>query len=275
MNKKIDINKLEKIGLIAGTGELPEVLAKLAAKKNIEVIAIALSKDSISFLEPFCEKVFHFGVGQTNKILKTLKDEKIKNVIMIGKVEKKIIFQTKIFDLRAVNILRKIKLKDDKSLMTVVIDELQSEGINCLDQSLFLKDLFPSKGVLTKKKPGKSEWEDIKYGYSIAKEMARLEIGQTVVVKDTSIVAVEAIEGTDQAIMRGTKLAGNGAVIVKVSRPEQDQRYDIPTVGENTLSWLIKGKASTLALEADKTLLVDKDRMIKVADKHKISIVAV
>ncbi len=275
MNKKIDINKLEKIGLIAGTGELPEVLAKLAAKKNIEVIAIALSKDSISFLEPFCEKVFHFGVGQTNKILKTLKDEKIKNVIMIGKIEKKIIFQTKIFDLRAVNILRKIRLKDDKSLMTVVIDELQSEGINCLDQSLFLKDLFPSKGVLTKKKPGKSEWEDIKYGYSIAKEMARLEIGQTVVVKDTSIVAVEAIEGTDQAIMRGTKLAGNGAVIVKVSRPEQDQRYDIPTVGENTLSWLIKGKASTLALEADKTLLVDKDKMIKVADKHKISIVAV
>lgn len=275
MKNKIDITKLERIGLIAGTGELPWVLAKLAADKKISVIAISLSKDSVSCLEPFCEKVFHYGVGQTNKILKTLKNEGIKHVIMIGKVDKKVIFQTKIFDLKAINILRKIKFKDDTSLMTVIIDELQSEGISCLDQSLFLKDLLPSKGVLTKRNPGKSEWKDIKYGFSIAKEMARLEIGQTIVVKDTSIVAVEAMEGTDIAITRGTKLAGKGAVVVKVSRPKQDQRYDIPTVGETTLSWLIKGKASVLALEADRTLLVNKEKMVEIADKYKISIVAV
>ena len=251
------------------------VLAEIAANYNIKVIAIALSKDSLPALEPVCKKVFHFGVGQTNKILKTFKNEKVSNVVMVGKVDKRVIFQTKIFDLRAINVLRKMRLKDDKSLMTAVISELQSEGINCLDQSLFLMDLLPSKGVLTKKKPSKSEWEDIKYGFSIAKEMARLEIGQTVVVKDKSIVAVEAMEGTDQTIMRGNKLAGKGAVVVKVSRPNQDRRYDIATVGETTLSFLIKGKASTLAIDAENTLMLDKDKVIELADKFKISIVAV
>ncbi|HJP18436.1 MAG TPA: UDP-2,3-diacylglucosamine diphosphatase LpxI [Nitrospinota bacterium] len=275
MNNKTDITKLDRIGLIAGTGELPRMLAEQASKDNIKVIAIALSKDSISSLQPVCDKVFQLGIGQTNKLLKTLKNEKIKNVFMIGKVDKKVIFQTKIFDFRALKILKNMKLNDDKSLMTVVIDELKSEGISCLDQSLFLKKLFPSKGVLTKKKPTKSEWEDIQYGFSIAKEMAQMEIGQTVVVKNKSIVAVEAMEGTDQTIMRGLKIAGKGAIVVKVSRPKQDFRYDIPAVGETTLSMIIKGKASVLALEAERTLVVNKDKMIELANKYKISIVAV
>ncbi len=254
---------------------MPRMLAEQASKDNIKVIAIALSKDSISSLQPVCDKVFQLGIGQTNKLLKTLKNEKIKNVFMIGKVDKKVIFQTKIFDFRALKILKNMKLNDDKSLMTVVIDELKSEGISCLDQSLFLKKLFPSKGVLTKKKPTKSEWEDIQYGFSIAKEMAQMEIGQTVVVKNKSIVAVEAMEGTDQTIMRGLKIAGKGAIVVKVSRPKQDFRYDIPAVGETTLSMIIKGKASVLALEAERTLVVNKDKMIELANKYKISIVAV
>ena len=275
MNDKIDITKLNRIGLIAGTGELPRIVAKQAAEDNIKVFAIALSKDSISSLRPVCNKVFHFGIGQTNKILKTLKNEKIKNVLMIGKVDKKVIFQTKIFDFRSLKILKNMKLKDDKSLMMVVIDELKLEGINCLDQSMFLKKLFPSKGVLTKRKSTKSEWEDIQYGFSIAKEMAQMEIGQTVVVKDKSIVAVEAMEGTDQTIMRGLKIAGKGAVVVKVSRPKQDFRYDIPAVGETTLSMIIKGKAAVLALEAERTLVVNKEKMIELANKYKISIVAV
>ena len=275
MNNKTDITKLDRIGLIAGTGELPRMLAEQASKDNIKVIAIALSKDSISSLQPVCDKVFQLGIGQTNKLLKTLKNEKIKNVFMIGKVDKKVIFQTKIFDFRALKILKNMKLNDDKSLMTVVIDELKSEGISCLDQSLFLKKLFPSKGVLTKKKPTKSEWEDIQYGFSIAKEMAQMEVGQTVVVKNKSIVAVEAMEGTDQTIIRGLKIAGKGAIVVKVSRPKQDFRYDIPAVGETTLSMIIKGKASVLALEAERTLVVNKDKMIELANKYKISIVAV
>tara|TARA_B100000315_G_scaffold126052_1_gene115834 strand:- start:24575 stop:25402 length:828 start_codon:yes stop_codon:yes gene_type:complete len=275
LNNKTDIAKLDRIGLIAGTGELPIILAKQATEDNINVVAIALSKDSISSLRPVCNKVFHLGIGQTNKILKTLKNEKIKNVLMIGKVDKKVIFQTKIFDFRSLKILKNMKLKDDKSLMMVVIDELKSEGITCLDQSMFLKKLFPSKGVLTKRKSTKSEWEDIQYGFSIAKEMAQMEIGQTVVVKNKSIVAVEAMEGTDQTIMRGLKIAGKGAVVVKVSRPKQDFRYDIPAVGETTLSMIIKGKAAVLALEAERTLVVNKEKMIELANKYKISIVAV
>ena len=254
---------------------MPRMLAEQASKDNIKVIAIALSKDSISSLQPVCDKVFQLGIGQTNKLLKTLKNEKIKNVFMIGKVDKKVIFQTKIFDFRALKILKNMKLNDDKSLMTVVIDELKSEGISCLDQSLFLKKLFPSKGMLTKNKPTKSEWEDIQYGFSIAKEMAQMEIGQTVVVKNKAIVAVEAMEGTDQTIIRGLKIAGKGAIVVKVSRPKQDFRYDIPAVGETTLSMVIKGKASVLALEAERTLVVNKDKMIELANKYKISIVAV
>ncbi|MDP7350240.1 MAG: UDP-2,3-diacylglucosamine diphosphatase LpxI [Nitrospinota bacterium] len=275
MNNKIDITKLDRVGLIAGTGELPRIVAKQAAEDNLKVFAIALSKDSISSLQPVCNKVIHLGIGQTNKILKTLKNEKIKNVLMIGKVDKKVIFQTKIFDFRSLKILKNMKLKDDKSLMMVVIDELKLEGINCLDQSMFLKKLFPSKGVLTKRKSTKSEWEDIQYGFSIAKKMAQMEIGQTVVVKDKSIVAVEAMEGTDQTIMRGLKIAGKGAVVVKVSRPKQDFRYDIPVVGETTFSMMIKGKAAVLALEAERTLMVNKEKMVELANKYQISIVAV
>ncbi len=275
LNNKIDITKLDRIGLIAGTGELPQILAKQAVEDNIKVFAIALSKDSISSLRPVCDKVFHLGIGQTNKVIKTLKNEKIKNVIIIGKVDKKVIFQPKIFDFRALKILKNIKLKDDKSLMMVVIDELKSEGICCLNQSLFLRKLFLSKGVLTKRKPTKSEWEGIEYGFTIAKEIARMEIGQTIVIKNKSIVAVEAMEGTDQTIMRGLKIAGKGAVVVKVSRPKQDFRYDIPTVGETTLSIIIKGKASVLALDAKRTLVVNKEKMIELANKYKISIVAV
>ena len=275
MNNKIDITKLDRIGLIAGTGELPRIVAQQAAEDNIKVFAIALSKESISSLRPVCNKVFHLGIGQTNKILKTLKNEKIKNVLMIGKVDKKVIFQTKIFDFRSLKILKNMKLKDDKSLMMVVIDELKLEGISCLDQSIFLKKLFPSKGVLTKRKSTKSEWEDIQYGFSIAKKMAQMEIGQTVVVKDKSIVAVEAMEGTDQTIMRGLKIAGKGAVVVKVSRPKQDFRYDIPVVGETTFSMMIKGKAAVLALEAERTLMVNKEKMVELANKYQISIVAV
>ena len=254
---------------------MPRIVAKQAAEDNLKVFAIALSKDSISSLRPVCNKVFHLGIGQTNKILKTLKNEKIKNVLMIGKVDKKVIFQTKIFDFRSLKILKNMKLKDDKSLMMVVIDELKLEGISCLDQSMFLKKLFPSKGVLTKRKSTKSEWEDIQYGFSIAKEMAQMEIGQTVVVKDKSIVAVEAMEGTDQTIMRGLKIAGKGAVVVKVSRPKQDFRYDIPVVGETTFSMMIKGKAAVLALEAERTLMVNKEKMVELANKYQISIVAV
>jgi len=275
LNNKIDITKLDRIGLIAGTGELPRIVAQQAAEDNIKVFAIALSKESISSLRPVCNKVFHLGIGQTNKILKTLKNEKIKNVLMIGKVDKKVIFQTKIFDFRSLKILKNMKLKDDKSLMMVVIDELKLEGISCLDQSIFLKKLFPSKGVLTKRKSTKSEWEDIQYGFSIAKKMAQMEIGQTVVVKDKSIVAVEAMEGTDQTIMRGLKIAGKGAVVVKVSRPKQDFRYDIPVVGETTFSMMIKGKAAVLALEAERTLMVNKEKMVELANKYQISIVAV
>ncbi len=254
---------------------MPRILAKQATKDNVKVIAIALSKDSISSLKPVCHKVYHLGIGQANKVFKTLKNEKIKNVVLIGKIEKKIIFQAKIFDLRVLKILKKMKLKDDKSLMTAVIDELKSEGINCLDQSLFLKELFPSKGVLTKREPNESEWEDIKYGFRIAKEMAQMEIGQTVVVKGKSIVAVEAMEGTDQTIMRGLKIAGKRSVVVKVSRPKQDFRYDIPAVGETTLSMMIKGKASVLALQAERTLVLKIDKMVEHADKYKVSIVAV
>jgi len=275
LNNKIDITKLDRVGLIAGTGELPRIVAKQAAEDNLKVFAIALSKDSISSLQPVCNNVIHLGIGQTNKILKTLKNEKIKNVLMIGKVDKKVIFQTKIFDFRSLKILKNMKLKDDKSLMMVVIDELKLEGISCMDQSIFLKKLFPSKGVLTKRKSTKSEWEDIQYGFSIAKKMAQMEIGQTVVVKDKSIVAVEAMEGTDQTIMRGLKIAGKGAVVVKVSRPKQDFRYDIPVVGETTFSMMIKGKAAVLALEAERTLMVNKEKMVELANKYQISIVAV
>lgn len=265
----------KKIGLVAGNGELPVVLARTAKNSGIEVVAISLSSDNKNLLKRFCSKVYSYGPGQVEKILEILKKEEITQISFIGKVHKGMLFRNPRLDKRALQILTKRKRLNDDEIMLAVIEELEKEGIYVLDQSIFLKELLAPKGVIGNIKPTQTQLNDIEYGFEIAKHIGKIDIGQTVVVQNKMVLAIEAIEGTDRAIQRGCKLGKKGSVVVKVSKPNQDNRFDIPTVGLHTLNTMKKYGATVLAVEANETFIVQKDEMIEFADKNKMVIVAV
>lgn len=265
----------KRIGLIAGKGKLPLILAKQIKKENIELIIISLIKDEQKELQAIADRFYSYDLGQAQVIIETLLTEGIKEIFMIGKVGKEIIFDKSKLDSKAIAILDKLKDKDDNAIMKAIIDELGNAGIKVLDQTQFLSDLLAKKGVLTKKQPDANQWLDIEYGILMAKKIASLNIGQLVVVKNQTVLAVEAQEGTDETIMRAGRLGKGGIVIAKTSKPDHDIRFDIPTVGVSTIKTMIKAKADVLAIEAGKVLIVDKDEVIKEADKAKIIMVVV
>jgi len=273
--KQEDIT-LDKVqGLIAGDGELPILLAQSAKNSGFEVVAISLTPKNRLQLQKYCSKVYSFGPGQVQKILDTLKAEQIKQLTFIGKVSKEMLFRNPKLDKRSISLLKSMKRVNDDAIMLKIIEELNKEGIEVLDQTIFIKNLFLPKGVIGSIQPTEEQLIDIDYGFSLAKEMGRLDIGQSVIVQDKMVLAVEAIEGTDKAIKRGCQLGSGRAVVVKVSKPSQDQRFDIPTVGLQTVKIMKKYGAKVLAIEANETLIVDKEEMVKFADKNKIVIVAV
>jgi hypothetical protein len=193
---------------------------------------------------------------------------------MVGKVPKSLLYKSKIIpDLRATKLLLSLKDRSNDSILQAVAKELEKEGIHLLTITSLSSSLLTPEEILTRDKPSKDEWKDIVFGWKIAKEMGRLDIGQTVIVKNQAVMAVEAIEGTDEAIKRGGNLAGEGAVIVKVSKPNQDMRFDVPTVGPYTLNVMREVKARVLAVEAKKSILLNKDRLIEESDKAGITIV--
>lgn len=264
-----------KIGLIAGEGGLPIKVASLAKARGFSLTTIVLSKYLKEALSPYSDKIHHLGIGQSKKILNALESEGIKDVIIIGRINKRVIFDKLGFDLKALKFLKDIINKNDNTLMSGITKILEKEGLNIMDQRFFLEELFPEKGVLTKREPTEEEWMDIKYGYSLAKEIAKLDIGETIVVKNQAILAVEAIEGTDETIKRGCALAKKDAVVIKVSRIEDDFRMDVPAIGIETLKRMIKYRASVLALEFKKMFIMDIDQVISIADKAGISIIIV
>jgi len=263
------------LGLIAGDGELPIRLVKSAKNMGFSTVAISLAPSNRSQLVKYCEKVYALGPGEIQKIVDTLHKENITQLSFIGKVHKGLLLRNPRLDARAFRMLKRHKRLNDDQIMLTVIEELESENISVLDQTLFIKDLLCKKGVLGKYVPSEEENIDIEYGFQIAKQMGNLDIGQSVVVQNKMILAIEAIEGTDRAIERGCKLGDGNAVVVKVSKPNQDNRFDIPTVGLKTLKNMKKFGGRILAIEANETFIVEKDEMIKFADKNKMVIVAV
>ncbi len=262
--------------LIAGNGILPVKMAQGAKKNGLEVVAISLSNDNVGELKKCCSKVYSFGCGQLNSIKKVLVEEGIKQLTFIGKVSKTMILKRPKFEPMALELIKNAKKLNDDMVMLILIEELEKLGITILDQTIFIKDLMVQKGVLTKTQPSENQMADIEYGYKIAREMGKLDIGQSVVMKDKMIMAVEAIEGTDMCIKRGGKLAKRkGAVVVKVAKPYQDKRFDIPTVGLRTLQVMKKYGANVLALQEGETIIVEQDKMIDFANKNKMVIVAV
>ena len=265
----------KKQGLIAGDGLLPVKMAQYAKENGFEVVAISLSNDNCRELKKYCSKVYSFCPGEALKIEKVLKEEGIKQLTFLGKVSKGIILKRPKFDSKALDFIKRaVRLNDDK-VMLMLIEELENIGITIIDQTTFIKNLMIPSGILGKVQPTKEQVEDVNYGYWLAKETGKLDIGQSVVIKDKMIMAVEAIEGTDKCIRRGCKLAKKDACVIKVAKPNQDKRFDIPAIGLRTLKTMRKYKASLIAVEAGETIIVDQEAVIKYADKHNIVIMAV
>jgi len=265
-----------RIALLAGNGRFPIIFAKAAKKKNVELIAIAINEETSKDLEKYVDKIYWLGVGELEKLSQILKKEKLISCVMAGQVRHKLLFDKTIkIDGKMKELLDKVKDKKTDSLIGAVANRLEQSGIKLLDSTIFLKDLLPEKGILTKTPLDKSVLEDIEFGKDIAKSIAGLDIGQSIVVKDKVVLAVESIEGTDEAIKRGAKYGKEGVVVVKVSKPKQDMRFDVPTIGPSTIKLLKELKASSIAIEAKKTLIIDKEETINLANESNIGIVVI
>ena len=267
---------MARIGLVAGCGKLPIIFSKVAKDKGDTVIAFGLKGVTSPDLEGYVDKLHWLDWGSLQKALFLLATERIKKIIMLGKLKKEIVFDnTADLDEEANKILKKLGDKKDYTILNEVSDMLSKLGVEVIDSTTYLKDLIPTKGTLTKTEPSENERHDIDYAKVIAKELSKFDIGQTVAVKDKTVIAVEAMEGTDEVILRTGTLVKGGFVVVKVARPDQDMRFDVPLVGLDTLKALIKAGGKCLALEENKTLLVDKEELVRTADENGVSIVVI
>ncbi|HAK60653.1 MAG TPA: DUF1009 domain-containing protein [Nitrospiraceae bacterium] len=266
---------MKKIGLIAGNGTFPIVFARAARQKGLEVIAVAHEGETTPDLEQWVDALFWIKVGQLGQLIAILKEQDVRDVLMAGGIRKTRMFGEAEFDSRGKALFARMAQKKDDSILRAVAEELESEGISVRESTLYLDSILASGGVLTREKPSDDEWEDIAFGRQMAEAIGALDIGQTVVVKDRAVLAVEAIEGTDEAIRRGGRLCGSGAVVVKACKPQQDVRFDLPAVGTQTIQSMVEVNAACLAVEAGKTILLDREAVIAAADKAGISIVGV
>ncbi len=263
-----------KIGLIAGEGEFPLILAKELLNFNYRIVAVTFSKNQEKRLQEFADKVYRIYIGQFQKLIDLFKKEGIKDLIFLGKIEKSLALRFSLPDRRALSLWNRLSNREDNALLKAIADELEREGFCIRGPSEFLKNFLAEERVYTKREPTEREWEDIRYGLKIARAIGELDIGQCVVVKNKMTVAVEALEGTDATILRGGKIMPQ-TVVVKIAKPNQDLRLDLPVAGLQTVETLIKAKASVLALEAGKTFFLQREKAIELADKYHISIVGV
>jgi len=266
---------VNRIGLLAGNGRFPIIFAESARKKGVEVIAIGINEETSKELEKFADKMYWLGVGELEKLLGILKEENIRSIVMAGQVRHKLLFDNNIkIDKKMQLLLGGLRNKKTDSIIGAVARLLEFKGIKVLSSITFLSDYLPQKGVLTSQIPDERVLKDIDFGRRIAKAIAGLDIGQSLVVKDRVVLAVESIEGTDEAIRRAARYGKDGVVVIKVTKPKQDMRFDVPVVGPDTIRLLKEVKASCLSIEAKKTLIIDKQETLRLAEEAGISIVA-
>lgn len=267
---------MKKVGLLAGLGKLPVEFARAARGMGFAVIAIALLPEVDEELSTAADATYAINVGELDRIITTLKGEGVTEATMIGKVTKELVFNgTQRPDQRMQKLLAGLANQQDDTLMLAFVRELAAEGIGVLDQTALIKMLMPAPGVLTKRQPSEQEKADMDFGFSMAKHMGGLDIGQTVVVKNRAVMAVEAIEGTDACIKRGGQLGCGGVTVVKTAKPKQDMRFDVPSVGLTTIRSMLEAGATALAIEAGKTLLVERNAVLDLANRHNLVIVAI
>jgi UDP-2,3-diacylglucosamine hydrolase len=265
------------LGIIAGEGKLPPILAQSAKDQGYRIVAFALSDDARQSMSRVADKIYTIAPGQLGRNLKLFQIEALKEAVFVGKVPKlNLLRNLAKLDWVAVKELSKLPNFNDDTIQFAMGDFMEEAGVRVLTQSEFLRELFPKVGVLSKRQPTTEEYADIDFGLKVAREIARLDIGQTVIVRERMVLAIEAIEGTDDAIKRAVSYARGPVVVVKVAKPNQDQRFDIPTVGLNTLNCMVGVKpGGVLAMEANETMVVEREEMISFCDEHDISMVAV
>lgn len=266
---------MKTIGLLAGVGRLPVEFARAASGMGFTVIAIGVVPEVDPDLAAATSKYYAIGIGELGRIFATLKQDGVSEVTMLGKVTKELLFSGVMKpDVRAQKLFAGLTDNSDDTIMLAFVRELAAEGIGVLDQTALIRTLMPAPGVISRRPPSAAEEADMEFGLRMAKEIGALDIGQTVVVKNRAVLAVEAIEGTDACIRRGGQLGRGGAVVAKVAKPKQDLRFDIPTVGIDTIRAMIDSGAVALVIEAGRTLLVDRDKVVALANENNIAIVA-
>jgi len=263
-----------RIGLIAGGGQFPIIFSKAAKSKGFEVFAVAYHKETDPRLEEYVDGIQWLYLGQVKRLLKYFKENLVHEAVMMGAVKKIRMFSNFRPDAKAIAVLAGIKHTHDDELLSAFARLLEEEGIKVRAATFLLPSLLAQEGCWTKRKPSRSEWNDIQLGWHLAKEVGRLDIGQCVLIGGGSVLAVEAIDGTDATIKRGGELARGNAVVVKVCKPNQDQRFDIPAIGAQTIETMHDHGANVLVIEAGKAVVFDRDEMIRKADSYGISIMA-
>lgn len=264
------------IAIIAGAGSFPQFAAQAAKKQGNRVVIIGLKGWADPALSSHADAYEAVAVGEISRLLKALKTHGVTQAILAGKVTKKVLLDPAVaFDMEAVKLLAQAKDRSVPSLLKAISQRLAAEGVALLDSSIYLKeDLCPS-GLLTSRKPTQKEQDDMQAGLSVTTALAHLDVGQTVVVKDRVVIAVEALEGTDAAIKRSYALAGEGLVVVKVSAPGHDRRLDLPVVGAQTIATLKACGVTCLAVEENMTLLLDRKNVVSEANAAKICILGI
>ncbi len=255
------------IGLIAGKGRLPEVFRENALKKGDDVVTIGI--DGVTETK----SDYSLPMGRVGKLLKILEKRRVEGIVMLGKFEHRMIYTAIFgFDLTALNILRRAKDRRAESVLRAFIESLEEKGFTFIDPKPYLEDLLAGEGPLTRIAPSREALEDASFGFPIAREIATLDVGQTIVVKDKAVVAVEAMEGTQRTIERGGRIAGKGTRVIKVSRKHQDFRIDVPGVGIETLEAMKKTGADALFIEAGRVFVIDGEEFFKKAERYRIPV---
>jgi len=264
----------EILGIIAGNGVYPRELADAARKAGVkEIVAAAFSDETEPALTQHVDLIEWMRVGQLSRLLKFFREQKIHHAIMAGQIAPKNLFDLRP-DWKALLLLARMKQRNAESIFAAIANELAKVDVDLLPATSFLEDCLAPTGLVAGPKLSRRENQDIDLGWKIAKEIARLDIGQTVIMKNGTVLAVEAFEGTNDAIKRGGALARNGAIMIKVAKPNQDIRFDVPVIGVETIRIAIEAKLRVIAVEAGKTLLLERDAIVDLAKRAGISIVA-
>ena len=263
----------EKIGLIAGSGQFPILFSKSAVRKGLSIYIAAYVNEADPELAQFSQKIEWLHLGQVKRLIRFFKQNHVSRAVMLGAVHKTRLFTDVKPDMKAIAIIAGMRHTHDDAIMRAFADSLEKEGIKIEPSTLLVPELLAPKGIWTQRKPSRVEKNDISIGFRIAREIGRLDIGQSVVVGGGSILAVEAIEGTDETIKRGGMLGKGEAVLVKICKPNQDFRFDVPSVGVKTIDIMSQYNVRALAIEANRTVVFDRSEMIRLANENEIAII--